>query len=431
VKFRPLYEKLFCLAVVLLLTVGRAPELLIRPRFWAEDGTMYFSTPYHNGFLAGLISPHDGYFSLISNIGGILSALLPLEHAPYGVTAVALLVQILVSSLVIFGRSTFWDTFPKKLVLSAAIPLLAPGEIWLNTANCQHWMCAAGFILLMEPKSGLTTVRRNAYRLVLVLAGFTSVTALFLAPAYLLKAWREKTREEWIHFTTLSGASLFHLIVVLYAVITAQNLNDRFAGNTFVLIDVMLFNFVQPFFSTNLFLTSPVLSIDWWFFEFGKAVLGEPTFDWPRFSEIVSCGGMLAWFMAVAWRNRECRQCLLLIIAFASVLLFSTLFSVKLANGPRYAFAPSFMLLALLCGHVTTDLFFGYLRGSTLAILLLVFTLKPLDFRNSHCLDYSWPKWRDELVLWRKDPGYSIRIWPQWSGREKKWDLSLSPRQAK
>jgi len=420
------FHKAFLLGVSIFLMVWRAPILLLEPRFWAEDGSMFFATAYNQGVWAGLLSPHDGYLLPVANFAGTVAALLPLEYAPYPATAVSLLIQIAVSMLVIYGNSEYWDNFPKKLLLSAGIPFLAHGETWLNTANSMGWLSLASFIILLEPKNQLSPVRSCLYRIVSLVSGFGSVPTCFLFPFYVVKAMRNRAREEFVHAAIIGAGTALQLAILLFSLGSEQSISARFANNEFGLLDTALFYFVYPFTSQSFFNLPYVWAFDTWFQSNAMSLLGNIAYGWPRISEVALSLAGAIWFLSIFWRHRADKTKQLITGSFLLYSLLSIVLSVKMASSPRYAFAPSFMLLVLIVSEFSATPAIVW-RSRVSAIYIVGFILfSPLDFRNNVCFDKSWPRWRNEVALWRQYPAYKIRIWPQ--HEYNNWSLSLKER---
>ena len=114
-------SKLFSLALFLILVVilvWRAPNLLRAPRFWAEEGRVYFKFAYEHGFFRSLYFIHwwMGYLYLLPNISAAIAAhMLPLEYAPFATTYAALVVQLIPFLIILYGKSTVFKRIPKKI----------------------------------------------------------------------------------------------------------------------------------------------------------------------------------------------------------------------------------------------------------------------------------------------------------------------------
>lgn len=412
------YSRLACLGVVMALMIWRCPTFLVEPRFWAEEGKYYFASAYNNGFWHGLFAEHFGYFSFVPNVASALATFLPLEFAPLFTTYTAVVFQLLVCALVVFGNSPFWNTVPRKLLVACGILLLAPGEVWLTTICTQYWLSIAAFLLLLEPDANLGSTRRWCYRICLLIAGLTSVTSCFLVPFYLLKAIRSKGRETIVQASILAFAALLQIGVLLSALGSESHLNARFGGNDFSLVKLTLLQVVWPFVGRTVFESANVLSLDEWFI-----VRGLYLEAMPRVSELVSAIGIIGFVMLLVWHYRKDRDHQMIISAFLLTTVLSTLLSIRMASSPRYVFAPSVMLLVLFSGEL--DLHCSMIRKMCAVVLLSVFIVSSgANFRRGVYYNTYWPKWREEVALWRAQPGYELQIWPQF--RSAHWTMELT-----
>ncbi|HET8706541.1 MAG TPA: hypothetical protein VFM46_09595, partial [Pseudomonadales bacterium] len=69
----------------------RRPELFSHPRFWAEEGSVYFANAWHFVWYEVLFEPHLGYLSFFNNLAALIATTVPLKHAPLVTTIAALM----------------------------------------------------------------------------------------------------------------------------------------------------------------------------------------------------------------------------------------------------------------------------------------------------------------------------------------------------
>lgn len=412
------YNRLFCLVVVLALMIWRCPAFLVEPRFWAEEGKYYFESAYNNGFWHGMFAQHFGYFSLVPNVATAFATLLPLENAPLFTTYTAAVFQLLVCSVVIFGKSPLWDTVPRKLLVACGMLLLAPGEVWLTTICTQYWLTIAAFLLLLEPAVTTGLLRKWLYRSSILICGSTSVTACFMTPLYYYKAIRNREREVLVQACILGGATLVQLAILFSSLGSESHLNARFGGNDFSLPKLAMLQLVWPFTGNTVFDSGAVIALDEWFVSKGLFLASM-----PRFSELVSALLISGLVTLLAWHYRKDRDRQLIVAAFLLTAVLSTVLSIRMASSPRYVFAPSVMLLVLFAAE------FGLEQARAMkisvSVLLLVFMASGLrEFRSGVYYNTYWPKWRDEVAIWRVQPGYRLQIWPQF--RSTRWTMELT-----
>lgn len=180
-------------------TFVKAPILFLKPRFWAEEGVVYFLQGRVIGLLETVTAMPLGYLSFPANIAGWVSAQLPLYYAPYGALIVSLAIQLLIPCVVIFNR--YFDGHRARQAVFLLIPLLVfqSFETWLNSINSQFWMLLAASMILAAPRmaGGLPVTCFNFC--VALLAGLSGPGSAFLAPLFVIRAVLEK-RIKWLLF---------------------------------------------------------------------------------------------------------------------------------------------------------------------------------------------------------------------------------------
>ena len=64
-----------CIMTIMVIFIAylRLPEVLLEPRFWAEEGTSYFSYAYDHNWLVNLLSPQFGFNTLYNSIATSLA----------------------------------------------------------------------------------------------------------------------------------------------------------------------------------------------------------------------------------------------------------------------------------------------------------------------------------------------------------------------
>jgi hypothetical protein len=142
----------------LALTIWRAPQYLVAPSFWAEDGALYFAVAWNGGVLDGLVQRPTGYVNLWANLGTWLAAWLvkagaiSMTSAPRVTAVVALVAQLVPIALVATARSPVWGG-PLRRAVAVAIVLVGArtGGMWLNTINSQYFLALAAIVVLLEP----------------------------------------------------------------------------------------------------------------------------------------------------------------------------------------------------------------------------------------------------------------------------------------
>jgi hypothetical protein len=163
----------------------RAPALWSHPRFWAEEGAIYFADAFNLPWYDSLFAPHFGYYSLFANGTALVAArLAPLEHAPLVTLIAALAVQALPVALILLSRAPLWRSWASALtgvVMVSFLPI-STAELWLNTINSQFYLALCTFLVLLEEEPADTPGRRFTHRAVLLLGGLTILTGRLCVP---------------------------------------------------------------------------------------------------------------------------------------------------------------------------------------------------------------------------------------------------------
>lgn len=195
-------------ALLLLLYIAatffKAPVFFLKPRFWAEEGVVYFLQGRAINFTETLTAMPLGYLSFPANLAGWLSAQLPLYYAPIGGLAVSLAIQLLIPCVVIANQ--YFDNNRMKQAAFLLIPLLVfqSSETWLNSINSQFWMILAVAIIVSAPPKSNSLFVGGLNFCVALVAGLSGPGSAFLVPLFFIRALREK-RVIWLLFSLASS----------------------------------------------------------------------------------------------------------------------------------------------------------------------------------------------------------------------------------
>jgi hypothetical protein len=185
--------------VVFLLTcavlITRRPDAIFHPQFWAEDGTIFFSQAYNQGWVHAMYRPYNGYFHAIPRIVASLALLVPLRLAPLVMNLMAIAFWALPVILLLSARSAGWGSLRNRAVMACGY-LAVPNcvEVCFGMANSQWFVALSAFLLLVASPANTRRVR-IAELMFFVFAGLTGPFCLFLLPIAVVVAW--KRREPW------------------------------------------------------------------------------------------------------------------------------------------------------------------------------------------------------------------------------------------
>ena len=189
--------------------LARAPNTILHPTLWAEDGLVWFHDAYGQGWWAPLGFTQNGYFQTLPRLVADLGLLIPLADVPFLFMLTALVVQVLPAVLVASRR--FEAVIPDLRIrlLLAAVYLAIPNsnEVNANLTNAQwHLALLAVMVILAAPPRGVWRL----FDLVVIAASVASGPFVFslLVVATLLFIRRRQTWTLVLGMTAAAGAAL-------------------------------------------------------------------------------------------------------------------------------------------------------------------------------------------------------------------------------
>jgi len=417
--------------MALALVVLRAPQLLIEPRFWAEEGSVYFAVAQRAPLLDSLFHLHKaGYLLLSTSLPATFAArLLPIEWAPAVTTWAAFGVLAAALAIVAFGRSYLWDS-PLRRAVACAILLLAPsnlGEVWLNSTNSQVYCGVVSLLILCEDLRGASRRRIAAYALLLLGCGLSGPYTSFLFPAFGAKLWLERSRGAWVGSGVVAGAAAVQALA--FGFLWNQDAVDaaRFQQIDWVRSATYTFyqQFLVPLGGRPLVQTlgDPLAVL--------SSLAREPRA--PVIVAIALAGVLGAGLVVALLVDRDPRSPRnLLVIALASLALLTTVSARFGRTTGRYAVVSGIALLLLLLAHARFAAGAPLWRPALAAGLLSwALAVGALGYRHDEAFrcPEPCPRWPDELARWRAEPGYAPQIWPVRLPRQgPQWRVELGER---
>lgn len=404
--------------LLLVLIFLRAPTLLLEPRLWAEEASLFLRYAYTHSFLESLLlvpQKSAGYFLLVANVPATIAAhMFPLVYAPFVTTYFSLGILLTLFSLILWGHSSVWDTVGKK-TLACLVVLFAPsstGEVWLNSINAQVYCCMIAVCLLLEDLRAVSPRRRWSYRVLLVFCGLSGVYTTFLGGMFLLKAWLEKSREALIQVSLVACTSLIQVAVFL-SLYFSNNISGK------KLVSLNLGTTLQHVFLHQI--AFPLLGPQW-----GRRLDSSlDVFGAISADTVVSGGALLAGLLAVGYgcavlyailpRAYEYAQ-MLLLGSYVFIVAGTSVFSAGGVPGGRYAVAAGVFLLWMLLNNLrfsTLDL-----RSLLCAVFLAcALVVGAVGYRTTGAQMFfvcnaNCPKWEDELQRCELTSKCVLTVWP-------------------
>ena len=393
------YQALF-FVVIVLVSFLRTPFLFLSPRFWAEEGTVYFAFAYNHSWVDTLSSIHMGYFSLFANLTAILSAkIVPLEMAPFISLLFSFIVQLLPIFVVIKGDSEFFKSDLQKIIIILLI-LISPynKEIWLNTIGSQFYLTLTVFLILLDNHKCLPRQTNIFYMFLLLFSGLSGILSCLFLPIFIYKYFIKRYKNTFLYVVILFSCLIFHLSYIF-------NMNNRILIYDYTFIPHIIFmkNIVFNVFGINL--TTKIAENIMQYGSLGIFILG-----------------LLLWmiylFLSVVFMKKDRYSTVLFLGSYALIIIFCMLFSLEnnmtimsYFIACRYFFVPNIIILMFLLYHVR------YLKRKLLIYGVYLFIMSSIYqglilFPFDHYDHLKCPKWTDEIKKWKSDSAYQPIIPP-------------------
>ena len=391
----------------LALTVWRAPQYLVAPSFWAEEGMFYFAGAWNGGVLYGLVQRPTGYLNLWANLGTSLAAWLvsvgaiTMTSAPRVTAIAALMAQLAPIALVATALSPVWGGGLRRAVAVAIVLVGArTGGMWLNTINSQYFLALAAIVVLLEP-ADVGRIRWWTYAVVVALAGLSGPVASFVAPLLVVKGWWTRSRPALLLGIVAALCTLVEVASIVAA--GAHALDVRAQGLSALVFALLVWmrTVVLPVFGPTAAMrfvghfdpSSTSLLVPAWLLATLVLLVAGLALGAPREARWLAAGYLLVTIGSFVAAIGDVRALLR-----------------TYEGGARYAFVPAVLLLWLLLANVRRDRRLQSLLYATLLAVGLATSAS--EWREAVRWRESWPAWAAEVEKWRHNPQAPLRIWP-------------------
>ena len=412
------YVKIFASLLIVWVNFWRVPELFSYPRFFAEEGSLYFSYAYSHSWLNNLLTPQHGYYTVYNSIVTSLAKLPSIDNAPLVTIFTAFVVQVAVSLYVIWGGISILDNLAKKIIVALIIPICSFPHVWLTTIGIHFWLPVVTFFILI---SSDTADRKNSIfrACFLVLSGLTGVISCFMTPLFMLRTYRDKSKEYLKYSIILTCCSLMQIYVFLHEYFTQSvELAHRFKGNSFipVFIKYIIYQFSIPLFGRGIFQHESVIKINNII-----SMVSTKLFNHDYFENTIAATpfvlGMiiLLTMTTICVKNSKQVEYTLMLLAFIIVSTISTVASERMSGGPRYTFVPTVIMFTVFAASINIRTIKNALCNIGLYLMLLALFFNIREFRAITNMIYNteYPVWKKEVEVWRMlGEAYPIRILP-------------------
>ncbi|NHN88701.1 hypothetical protein [Acetobacter conturbans] len=137
------------IALFVVLTFLRWPEILLQPSFWGEDGWNWWPEAYYYGFRS-LFFPHTGYFQTDSRFIGLLASFFPLKDGPLIFAIAAFIFQVLPPAYFLSSRcAALCPSVALRFVICVVICAMPNTmEVYANLTNSQWHLAILSFLIV-------------------------------------------------------------------------------------------------------------------------------------------------------------------------------------------------------------------------------------------------------------------------------------------
>ncbi|HEX7413048.1 MAG TPA: hypothetical protein VF411_03300 [Bacteroidia bacterium] len=330
---------------------------------------------------------HVGYLTLFNSIVSTLQAkTFSIENAAVVSTYFGFLVQLIPVYIILFTTHTFWDTALKKVACTlVAIIFMAP-EIWLNTTNSHFIFGFITFLIMLISTSNLSIMQKYLFRMLLLIGGLTGPASILFTPMFIVKTYREKSREKIIQASILTICAIIQTIIIMYAILY-NNTYHRLSASDF---KRTIYHLMVDNFSLNIDILS-------YTFNFLFAIV------------------MATYYIYLLIKTRKDNDYLISLLSLLIVGSFSTLGSLNMGGSPRYTYIPTCIYMIVIISEVF-DRKINQKKHTYFATTILIISLAVNLYYYLPTMEtvYSpnFPKWADEVAKWRADSTYALRIHP-------------------
>ncbi|MRG54133.1 hypothetical protein GF108_00870 [Phyllobacterium sp. SYP-B3895] len=394
-------EPIWFLLPILFLTgqVLLAPQLFIDPRFWAEEGSAYYSAALQTDFLRYVFTfVFNGNYQFLTNLLTGLAAAVSPVYAPWVTTYIS--VGIFAGVVLQFGLFLKANGVPCWLsVLAMLAWTMSPSLIEISaTATNVQWIAALSILILcLSDLKGKSPARVFWVSAWVIACGLTGIPSVLLAPFYILQAFLTRSKNHFLLSVLLGLCALVQLGVMIEFGLSSR---DPIFGLSVLFAPMLLQTIFTPMLG---FKTTDAI---------GSLVRGPS--GGIALLAVAAIAALFVGFLLIA--NRFSKQSVLLVGLWAFVSVLQTIGSIggieeKLAQisalgGARY-FATGYLALIILLSLASRHAWRPVIVFLLALILVQGLTATP-SLRASMAAVY--PSWSEEIIKCPRP--CEVPIWP-------------------
>jgi len=349
----------------------------------------------HHSLYDIFTTAHVGYLTLFNSIvSSIQAKVFLVNDAAIVSTYMGFLVQLIPIYIICFTNNKFWNNPLKKIICCLIFIVVTAPEQWLNTTNSHFIFGLITFLILIISATELSKFQKHFFRILLFIGGLTGPASIFFTPTFLLKAYKEKSREKYVQAAIISLCATIQAFVIVYSILF-DNKYKRLSEHNHLraVYHFLIDNFSMVSQASTSYFHAATLYLSLFF-------------------------GLLMglFYLYLLFKNKRNDVYLIPLLSMFIVGLFSTLGSLHMAGGPRYAYIPTCILMMVILSELFKLQKFDTNRIQYIAsvTLLICLTIYIIDYRKSMVSVYNstYPKWKDELVKHNIDTTYNPKIHP-------------------
>jgi hypothetical protein len=184
-------------SVLALVVFARRPDSILRPQFWAEDGTVFFYEQLTLGFWAALCRPYGGFPFLVQRLVAAFAAFLPTVAIPLAYNASA--IAVTASTMATFALPRFRHLVQRdsvRVAFCVATVCIPAGQELLATPTTVGYFLAIWLVFLSVMPAPRTVAATTAWCLGGALAVLSTPAGPLIAPLVGLRLVRGVIRGE-------------------------------------------------------------------------------------------------------------------------------------------------------------------------------------------------------------------------------------------
>jgi hypothetical protein len=208
------YIATFCV-LFLIIAIIKSPTIFIDPRFWAEEGSEFFTKFLQWPFYECITYIKAGSWQGWTNAVVYLATQVPAAYAPAVTTYFSLAFDLaIVAQIAVLTRTH--DLKPAIGLLLVAVWAMLPSryEVWLNATNLQ-WIAGVSVLLVLAAPSAWIERHWRGAAMWSAFCGLAGVPGTLLAPVFVLRGGLERSRRIAVIGLAEGATALLQLAVLI------------------------------------------------------------------------------------------------------------------------------------------------------------------------------------------------------------------------